>query len=94
MRGMEKSLSCTCLSDACPEYNKTFRSDDADHYGCENYRSEKLGEFVKLIRVSLNASLTFHGKVEVIAHDERAKQRAACRRTVVRVECNSHLTTT
>jgi hypothetical protein len=35
----------TCLNDCCPAYNKTFRSDEAEHYGCDDCRSENLDDF-------------------------------------------------
>lgn len=35
----------TCTNEACRAYQKTFRSDEAAHFGCEDCRSENPEEF-------------------------------------------------
>jgi hypothetical protein len=38
----------TCTNEVCPAYQKTFRDDEALHYGCEHCRSEHPEEFPAL----------------------------------------------
>jgi hypothetical protein len=45
IRPEENADYYTCVNDRCPAYNKTFRCDEAEHYGCDDCRSEGLDDF-------------------------------------------------